>query len=121
MVFKVDSILLHTKNQRCFNKGCFDMFLCSDITLIPGIVNVVSPGLVIAVPKGHVIQVLNHVCDQPWRVINDFLFPDPKHNFITIPLITTKPCDINTGTVIAHYKMVLVGESFDKIQGKCYF
>ena len=120
MESKVESILLPAKNQRCFNDSCFDMFLCSDITLLPGIVNEVGPGLIVNVPKGHIIQVLHHVCNKPWRVLNDFLYPDPKHNFIPIPLITDKPCNVNTGTVIAHFQIVLMEDSFEKIKGKCH-
>lgn len=101
-----DSTVLPIRNYNCQHSYCFDIFFSENMTLFPSRVNVVNTGIMINLNPSLVITVKDvNCCGREWHTINKFLFGDPQTNIISVPVISSKMCNILAGTQLAHIQI----------------
>jgi hypothetical protein len=83
-------------------------------------VNEIHLGLTIDIPPGYAIQVKNHLCNKPWRVYSEFLYPNKYTRCINIPIITKKVKELKAGEVLCHIKFINLSHALEIIKGKNY-
>ena len=102
----------------CWDKNCITIFTQGPISLKPGILYNVDTNLFADRISGTIMQVQNHLCDKPWRVVNPFLnYPPAWGLTLTLQIITNKPCSIKRGEILCHIKNITLEEAFNKVKG----
>ncbi len=110
------------ENTRTCNsdKQCINLYNNKPCKLIPGRVNFIDVASM-SLSMDYVLQVKNHLCHKPWRIMTQFLVPNPNTYILTLPIISTRLCRINYGDILCHVKLVSVTSCIDYIKGKITF
>ena len=108
--------LLPSKSA-CFDNQCLSLFNNETVTVHPQQITEIDAGIRIDTTSGHVLQVQHHTCDKPWRILVDYLYPDPATKTVTIPIITKRTCVIPFGDTLCHVKEIPLDHAYTAIKG----
>lgn len=109
-------ILLPEPNEECVDKQCYNIYANHNITLYPDQVNQINPGFLIELPEYQVLHIKSHICNKPWRILGEFIYPT-KEKTIILPVITDTKCQINIGDVLCHIQPIYVSHALLKMKG----
>jgi len=114
---EAEDTLLPENSKNC-KPECLNLYNNKPVTIYPKRINIIDAGITIEMPPKCVIQVKNHICNKPWRILNEYLYPDPDTKLLKIPVITQHKCIINYGDILCHMQVVLVEDIYKRIAGK---
>jgi len=83
-------------------------------------VNLVNAEILMNVSTGYAIQVKNHICNKPWRILTEYLVPDPISKKLIIPVVSHRPCLIQFGDILCHVEIVTVESCIKRIKGNLF-
>ena len=117
----LDYIILPEQSSTCFNKQCINLYNNKPIRLSPGVATFIETGVLIDLHPKYVIEVKNHLCYKPWRIIDKYLLPNPKTKRLTLSVISMTKCTINFGDILCHVELVPASICLKQILGNIYF
>lgn len=113
-----DFILLPVRNMNCQYTSCYDIYSSTNILLRPNIVNNIDTGIVVNLPPEQVITIKNNFgCKPDWQNTARFLFGNPFTNELTIPILSSKMCNIEARTHLVHITLTDLDEFANLDQG----
>jgi hypothetical protein len=106
---------LSTTEDKCsYDSNCIVVTAPQKISLQPLIINEIY--LEELIGDGYILQVKVHV-NKPWRVMNEFIHPNPHKNCLIFPILTNKPQEIQVGDTICHVKLTLFTDVLHCLKG----
>lgn len=103
----------------CCTDECLNIFTNQTITLYPNKVNVIDLGLNIKMPIQTVLQVKNHICNEPWRILCEYIHPTNDGTVaLKLPVITNVKCTLSKDVILCHMKLQPLPWVYNKIRGK---
>lgn len=112
--------LLPAKSS-CFDEQCQNIFNNNTVVLHPHQITEIDAGILVDIASGHVLQIKSHNCDKPWRVLVEYVYPDPVKKTLKIPVITKVKCYIPYGEVLCHVKEIPLNQAYCLIRGKLLY
>lgn len=100
----------------CIDEECLNVYTNQVKILYPNRVNILDLGICITVPSDSILQIRYHVCNEPWRILYEFIHPNSEIS-LQLPVITRVKCTLQPDTVICHMKLTSITEAYKKIQG----
>lgn len=67
------------------------------------------------------LRVHSHLCNKPWRVINEFLFLNVSTRSLSIPVLTNYTCLLRQGEPICHFTLILPTHCLQSLRGIYFF
>ena len=102
------------------NCSCWNIRNPETRMLLPGVVNEIIIRFIDDTPTT-VLQVNNHMCDKPWRVISEYIYFNKRTHSITIPIITSFTRILLSGEPICHVELMNPLSTLQKIKGNSFF
>lgn len=118
---KYELAILPQRSTECFDKKCINIYSYKNLQLYPNVVYKIHLGLYVDLSQGHILQVKNHLCDKPWRIVESYLYPSSWFKSITVQIISDKRCIVRTGEVLAHIQSLPVSEALRNLKGKIWY
>ena len=110
--------IVSSKNGCCFDKQCQTMFTPYDLILETNTVNQIKMSTKGQFLPGFVVQIKHHLFDNPWRVMNEYIYPDSNHNLVIVPIISEVVHYLKSGDSLCHFQLTPIQEVLQKIKGK---
>jgi hypothetical protein len=112
--------VLPAKSKNCpYDDGhCYNLYSSKTVIIEKSCINNIEIDLLVEIPNKYIIQIRNHLCDKPWRVLQKYIYPDEFTKRLTITLITRRRCKIIVGDILCHIKLVAIDEAYKNITGK---
>jgi hypothetical protein len=116
MIFtkKNNDAILPTSSTDCFDKRCVSLYVNKTITLHPLHVTEIDFDLMVNIPRGYILRIVNHPNINPWGVLTTSIYNNMDNNEIELKLSvlsslkhTLKPNDI-----LCHLQLLDVNEFF---------
>jgi len=99
------------------NCNCYLLFNNSNCILYPNKINIIDLELLASPQYWCVFTVKNHMCNKPWRVLSNTLFPCPITGTYKISIITQTKCFIPRGEALCHGVLSDVQRTYQSITG----
>ena len=117
------SILPRQSNDsECFNPRCWNIYSYKTIELKANIAYQIDLGFHLSdCEKNILLEVQQHLCDKPWRIVDKYLCLNSWTKTITITIIANKPCTIQRGHILGHIQPVFIHDVYNNIKGKFLF
>ena len=109
-----------TRYESCRVNNCLEVILPFDIHLRPYNIHKITLSLIDVIPQGCAIEVQNHLCNKPWRVINKYLFPHKISHCITFYLTSNLRQTLASGVILCHINVISSTELIDTLTGNNY-
>jgi hypothetical protein len=97
--------------------SCWVIAPLQETTLHPDVVNEI-----ILPYEGHaatpLLQVNNHMCDKPWRVISEYIYFNERTHSLTVPVVATFRRTLGAGEPLCHVRVMDPIHSLQNIKGK---
>ena len=114
--------ILPKKAETCYDQDCVNIYNQTNILLDPGVISYIYVGLFVKMDKGTIIQIQNHLCNKPWRIVNQYLCLSPTgEETLTLQVIANKPSIIKRGEVLCHIKSITFRQAFNIMKGTYFF
>jgi len=89
------------------------------ITLHPGVINEIVIPFEGDAPTT-LLQVNNHMCDKPWRIISEYIYFNQRTHSLTIPVITTFLRTLAVDEPICHVELMDPLHTLRALKGKIF-
>ena len=113
----VDFIPSWDKSQNMTRCSCWILINPKETSLHPGVVTEIIIPFEGPAPV-NVLQVKNHMCNKPWRVINEYVYFNQRTHSLIIPVITSFLRILEAGEPICHIEVMHPFTTLQKIKGK---
>ena len=95
---------------------CWCICNLQETTLRPDVVNeIVIPFQGNSSTK--ILQVNNHLCDKPWRVISEYIYLNERTHALTLPVVTSFFRILKVGEPICHVELTDPTQTLQNIKG----
>ena len=100
----------------CTYKNCVEFLNPKDIYLSSNCINNICTGLRITHLPNHILKVNNHLCNKPWRIVNNFIFSNSTT--LHVPVITTKNILLKAYEPLCHMQEISLPDALQLIKSK---
>jgi hypothetical protein len=125
MIFtkKNSNAILPTPSTDCFDKRCLNLCVNKNITISPLQVTEINFDLMINIPQGFIVKIINHQNNNPWIVITSSIYNNTDNNEkeLKISVMSSIEHTLERNDVVCHFQLLQLDDYFMLIKGKYSF
>jgi hypothetical protein len=103
--------------HECFDVMCYSIRSNKIVSMTPNTIYEVSIRLIDDPLNNYVLQVKHHLWVKPWRILVNYIYPDPITQVMKIPIISNVSCYLDVGDILCHVKKIPMTEIFHRLEG----
>jgi hypothetical protein len=123
MIFtkKNNNAILPTSSTDCFDKRCVNLYINKNITLHPLQVTELDFDLLINIPQGFILKVVNHKNNNPWITITSSIYNNTDDNEIElkISVMSLMEHTFKINDILCHLQLLQLDDFY--ILSKCKY
>jgi dUTPase len=116
MIFtkKNNNAILPTSATDCFDKRCVNLFVNKTITLHPFSVTEIDFDLMINIPKGYILRIVNHSNNNTWGVITTSIYNHTDDNEIELKVSVMSSIEhtLKSTDILCHLQLLQLDDFF---------
>jgi hypothetical protein len=125
MIFikKNSNAILPIPSTDCFDKRCLNLYANKNISLPPLQVTEVDFDLMINIPKGFIVKIVNHQNNNPWIAITSSIYNNTDHNEIELKISVMSSIEhtLKRNDIVCHFQLLQLEDYFMQKKGKYSF
>jgi hypothetical protein len=120
MIFnkKSANTILPTSSTDCFSKNCVNLYMNKNYELSPFKVTEIEFDLIIDVPEGYIIKIINHTNNFPWQILTSYV--NYSQNELKLPITSCSNYTLKTGDIVCHLQIQTIEEAYSHFKSKFF-
>jgi hypothetical protein len=122
MIFykKNNNAIIPTSSTDCFDKRCNNLYINRNISLQPYKVTEIEFDIVINIPEGYILKIVNHSNNNPWQIITSSIFTNNKPTDLKLLIISSEEHTLHINDIICHLQVQSLQEFHNYLKGNFY-
>jgi hypothetical protein len=115
---KNNSSIIPTPATNCFEKRCVNLHVNKNIELRPFELTEIDLELIVDIPTGHVLRIINHFNKNPWQILTKVIYHTDEKQDLKLYVVSSSFCSLKSGDILCHAQINSIEDLYSSLKSK---